>query len=138
MRDVLFRGKRKDNGKWVYGSYLKKLQYCVVGHLDVICDNEWGHEYEVSKDTVGQYTGLMDKNGVKIFDGDRVIVPMYRMENHVPNFMKGTVEWRNGAFHVTWDDEKYGRHFLGYLQDVEVIGNMQENQEMLTGDGQCS
>lgn len=148
MRDVLFRGKRVDNGEWVYGDVIHNgvdADGCLVEYKEgdsLICMVEIQDKLclirAVYSDTVGQYTGLMDKNGVKIFDGDRVIVPMYRMENHVPNFMKGTVEWRNGAFHVTWDDEKYGRHFLGYLQDVEVIGNIQENQEMLTGDGQCS
>lgn len=118
MRDIRFRGKTPA-GQYVFGSLLVFPDGdCFICTLN--SDNTLDKHF-VLPGTVSQDTGIKDKNGQYVFEGDRVIVPMYRMERTTPNRMNGTVEWRNGAFHVTWDDEIYGRNFLGYLQDVEVI-----------------
>lgn len=136
--EILFRGFRKqadgpdaaiidgvaERGRWFEGS-LVKMGPIGYTHFYILPDYaSVFYEIEVVPSTVGQYTGLTDKNGKKIFDGDRVRVPMYRHTSTVPFFMDGTVTEGKAAFHVEWDDENCGSHFVGYLEGFEVIGTI--------------
>ena len=125
MREILFRGKRLDNGEWVEGFY----QASPSGnhYITYICAGG-AHPDKVNPNTVGQYTGLCDKNGKKIFEGDILEGRDYDEEDGY-----GVVVWDDGAFFIgngsfsgTFYDNYYG-------EDFEVIGNIHDNPELLKG-----
>lgn len=120
MREILFRGKRIDNGEWVYGD----LTHSVYKIGDT-CVGKYGCEtgmHQVDPSTVGQYTGLTDKNGILIFEGD---VVAYRDYGNL------AVAWDDGAFQLMREDTFYDmldHYTLGF---AAVIGNRWDNPELL-------
>lgn len=136
--EILFRGKRKEDESWVYGWYCK---YAFSGWplKDCIIPSEQAEDgclehVKIDPLTVGQYTGLTDKNGVKIFEGDivRAFIPK---KCGVKGYEVGVVEFHKSAFSAVWSDfSTYGRNFIGYISDIEVIGNIHDNPELLGGN----
>ena len=116
MRDILFRGKTKD-GKWVEGDFVR------IKDGDIVTPYIYYHG-EVIEKTVGQFTGLTDKNGKKIFEGD-------------------IVKYDNGLFEVAYYPPHMAYYFHGLhgrggvngftrkSNDIEVIGNIYDNPELL-------
>ena len=131
MREILFRGKRIDTGAWVQGYYFK------IWDEHYIC---WGttngevNKLLVAPETVGQYTGLSDKNGKEIYEGDIVTFEDsdggYEYQDIVIN--TGIVEYGELGFYFTNRvavemDDFYIKD--GRCDDVEVIGNIHDWSE---------
>ena len=96
MRYISFRGKRVDNGEWVYG-YLVEM----FGVLNIIGKDNENIVYEIIPETVGQFTGLTDNNGNKIFEGD--IVKYSDEEYYCPEECTefiGEIVFEKGAFGI--------------------------------------
>lgn len=124
MREILFRGKRLDNGEWVEGNLFipdspdKPTEICVGTNIVRIC-------YEVAPETVGQYTGLFDKKGKKIFEGDIVLIPRYNSGKH-----KTTVYFAGGKFAVDGSNHSFKDI---RPKTLEVVGNIYDNPELMEG-----
>lgn len=124
MREILFRGKRVDNGEWVYGYYCPVVRGkfpatpCIVPD----CDGVW-EGVPIIPETVGQYTGLKDKNGNKIFEGD-ILRNNITRECHVVRYDS------NGDFAGA-----YTFHNLSLcdwnLRSFSIAGNIHDNPELL-------
>lgn len=128
MREILFRGKRISDGEWVEG-YLgvevggaPVIEYCGTDE-DV---GDYVEEQFVNPESIGEFTGLTDKNGVKIFEGD--ICWFYGGE-----YYSGSWE-HNAIVAITdiTDDEQI--HYLKNAEYCEIIGNVFDNPELLEGD----
>ena len=156
MREILFRGKRKDNGEWVEGLYGINTICCEQStYLSAVISKMPQRIYdceswEVESNTVGQYTGVTDKNGTKIFEGD-IIESVSRLVNSVGTPTGGTDISR---YIIEWGEHKwvkkiffcnrgdYWKRNNVLPEDLypytasrycEVIGNIYDNSELLGG-----
>ena len=124
MREILFRGQRTDNKEWVYGNlFVPDKEDSPIEIL--IGTNVIRISYEVSPKTVGQYTGLEDKNGTKIFEGDIV---SFRKRKYEIKIYKGM--WV--IFNSKYKKDCSAWNLLNtYADEVEIIGNIHDNIELL-------
>lgn len=154
MREIMFRGKRLDNGKWIEGHLIRcengRTRIC-ESKTDIFCYEKdcsiiqtVAHETETF--TVGQYTGLKDKNGKRIFEGDMIKpfdeeIDKMVVEFHHGQFLLCLYGERGYMAEYGWEEEgNYGcfeaESLSSYGDDIEVIGNIHDNPELLEGGGE--
>ena len=128
MREILFRGKRIFDGDWVYGFAYKQYSAAKVEEWYI---RAFETDYLVVPETVGQYTGLTDRNGTKIFEGDIVVFADFFDDK----IHRGVVYWCDSAFwfDCTETEGDEGMYSLAYISVnvLEVIGNIYDNPELL-------
>lgn len=143
MREILFRGKPSGNAwitDWVYGAFCPKNSKGDIPCIIVYDDRFAGHWFEVIPETVGQYTGLTDKNGTKIFEGDIISIPFE--EDRSP-WEENCIYYENGEVYFSAEHRGWYVRFLDnetlslweYDElDIEIIGNIHDNPELLKGE----
>ena len=146
MREILFRGKRCDNGEWVQGFYVRADHHWHKNgiHKDWIAlgasaNGGWfalHNKYAVKAETVGQFTGLTDKNCNKIFEGDIVhILGNQDVEDWKNVDYNALIAFVDGGFCAidgTIEEHGFRRYALARMDfDVEVVGNIRDNPELL-------
>ena len=120
MREIIFRGKSIDSGEWLYGDYAPRTS---LYHANIFTKENYLEGVAVDEETVGQYTGLTDKNGRRIFEGD-------------------IIADKNELFSVRWSEKisgfvAVGEHRMqpsmnqGTMKYCEVVGNIYDNPDLL-------
>lgn len=120
MREIVFRGKRTDTGEWVYGYLADETYINDINTIDL-------SSIEVDPDTVGQYTGLKDRNGTDVWEGDLLRTP----EGDIM-----VVEWRDAQIItrcVRPHNPRYKNSLTFAYPVSEDIGNIYDNPELLEG-----
>ena len=145
MHEILFRGKRIDNGEWIYGDLIHDKR-CFSGE-DVVqifdTNGVLGYlESEVIPETAGQYTGLTDKNETKIFEGD--IVKAWGQRPMYVHFNGETLTWEMTDVGVPIFEVNHLLNTIDLAEvqietvvgemHTEVIGNIHDNPELLKGE----
>lgn len=131
MKEIKFRGKRLDNGEWIEGDLLR-----MNGHWFIFPDPAPGgiDKYEVDPATVGEFTGLKDKNGKEIYEGDVMEIP----ETEFNAEIIGRVLFEEDAYYIIplRGGHLWGLHWSLRKHDAKIIGNIHDNPELLKGGEQ--
>lgn len=128
-REIKFRGKTIEDSKWIYGDLTTNLSWFPASINDIESDCLT----KIDPDTFGQYTGLVDKNGKSIYEGDRILY-----SNSLERG-EGLITFDRG-FNIEWDLRTVVTNkpslisplfYFGCVDEIEVIGNIHENPELL-------
>lgn len=149
MREILFRGKRVDNGEWVYGDllrakgYVNRIEYTVIfTDPEEFPKGEYFGAVHILPETVGQYTGMTDKNGKRIFEGDILQIKGYRevIDRCVVGcgiYAPFNHSSKSVGFYLCWkhDKEQLQKYAnLAYWveeREAVCIGNIHDNPELI-------
>lgn len=136
MREILFRGKRVDNGEWIYGDVIQFPMHGIVRIIEQNSDNDGSYgDSEIDCDTLGQFTGLTDKNGKKIFEGDIVKITGFHT-TAIAAVKYGSASEKSTHWGWYFDDNDGHTYFLmskAFCKDYNaiIIGNIHDNPELL-------
>ena len=145
MREILFKGKRKDTGEWVEGYYgqFHNRPYSGEKNSHQIFEPRedarflgsaiGGLWHVVDPATVGQYTGLTDKNGKKIFEGDIVRARDDVFGSPFCNGIVGKVTYEEAAFFIETPNVIDSQYLFNECAVYEIIGNIHDNPELMKG-----
>lgn len=139
MREILFRGKCKHNNDgWIYGNLIKTKNNKFWITNNSYSNGGWlvlRQRSEIEESTLGQFTGLLDKNGNKIFEGD-IVKNKYNEITEIKfgEFVDTKSHEQVGFYQVylkddDWYDVSHGS--MDYVKDSEIIGNIHDNKELL-------
>lgn len=132
IRDIKFKGKRLDNGEWVYGDLLHLVDGVYISN-DNGCNMA-----QIDPDTVGMNTGLKDKKGKEIYGGD-ILAHNGEPIGYIVDGVRGycfDVVYADPVSTSTWS--LYGVVVNDYEGDVEIVGNIYDNPEVVKGGTQCA
>lgn len=121
MREILFRGKKKPWGGWAEGSLVKMRDYYRISEKNDMIS------FGVETETIGQFTGLTDKNGKKIFDGDVVKIFLRDGED------VGVIKWSDIGARFKFASSDGCAYGIDCTTAMQVIGNIHDNPELLEG-----
>lgn len=123
-REILFRGWNEKNKKWLYGYYFVYRGFHFISPDEKVNPLDTYEDYVVDADTVGQYTGMKDKKGKKIFEGDILVFDPWL----------AVVLWNEelATFALQFQfEDKVGLKPLGEWQTMTIIGNVHEHSELI-------
>lgn len=129
MRTIKFRGYNAKNKEWLYGCYLiNRGEHFICPDGEQPHDKTW-EDFQIDPESVGQFTGLHDKNGKEIYEGDIVHCSF----GHIGPEFTGTVTYADGEYVILDVDEEYMLPRDYGEKHIEVIGNIHNNPELMKG-----
>lgn len=145
MREILFRGKYVCDGNWIYGYYIGPAGLDASHEICDVSDDGAGARLDVDPETIGQYTGLTDKNGTKIFEGDILNLWVDDDNEYDPiKKYRAVVEFGNPNAEYNWGFQLKMIDRMSFNEDIllwvemedtgafcEVIGNIHDNPELV-------
>ena len=143
MRTIEFRGKRIDNGEWVYGDLFRAIKFgnpsVFLGGMCIQAETPDGvRSIDIDPETIGQFTGFFDKKGTKIYEGD-IITYIRQLLDGTGILEQGKVEWSQEEGRYVFVDRiltKDNREIVTPLircKNIRVIGNIHDQPELMKG-----